>query len=160
MKLKHQMLSILDRDVLKTLIEDLEIEDVDLRSYESMTDKLSRSHHATPEILLEYLSEKQVKTICEEIGVNATGRRNTLIKRLRSYLKRNEKKRETTVDEKPAKTNATNNKIKKESTSMTTESDNHTREIENAPIRLPDPPAGMMRVTKTELVWPGKYNDD
>jgi len=30
----------------------------------------------------------------------------------------------------------------------------------DTPIRLPDPPAGMMRVTKTELVWPGKYNDD
>ena len=29
-----------------------------------------------------------------------------------------------------------------------------------SPARLPDPPTGMMRVTKTELVWPGKYNDD
>lgn len=160
MKLKNQILNILDRDVLKDVIETLEIEGVDLRSYEAMTDKLSRSHHATPELLLEYLSEKQVKTICEEIGVNATGRRNALIKRLRSYLKRNEKKCATAADEKQAKTKLCNNKIKKESTSMTTESDNHTREIENAPIRLPDPPAGMMRVTKTELVWPGKYNDD
>jgi len=26
--------------------------------------------------------------------------------------------------------------------------------------RLPQPPPGMMRVTKTELVWPGKYNED
>ena len=24
--------------------------------------------------------------------------------------------------------------------------------------RLPEPPPGMMRVTKTELVWPGKYS--
>ena len=29
-----------------------------------------------------------------------------------------------------------------------------------APVRLPDPPPGMMRVTRTELVWPGKYNED
>lgn len=29
-----------------------------------------------------------------------------------------------------------------------------------APVRLPDPPQGMMRVTRTELVWPGKYNED
>lgn len=29
-----------------------------------------------------------------------------------------------------------------------------------APVRLPDTPAGMMRVTKTELVWPGKYDED
>jgi hypothetical protein len=26
--------------------------------------------------------------------------------------------------------------------------------------RLPEPPAGMMRVSKAELVWPGKYNED
>ncbi|HVC95646.1 MAG TPA: site-specific DNA-methyltransferase, partial [Pirellulales bacterium] len=26
--------------------------------------------------------------------------------------------------------------------------------------RLPDPPPGMLRVARTELVWPGKYNDD
>jgi len=31
---------------------------------------------------------------------------------------------------------------------------------EPAPVRLPDPPPGMLRVTKTEIVWPGKYNDD
>jgi hypothetical protein len=30
------------------------------------------------------------------------------------------------------------------------ESDNH----------LPDRPSGVMRVTKVELVWPGKYNED
>ncbi len=26
--------------------------------------------------------------------------------------------------------------------------------------RLPDPPPGMLRVNRTELVWPGKYNED
>ncbi len=33
-------------------------------------------------------------------------------------------------------------------------------EQQPAPVRLPDPPPGMMRVTRTELVWPGKYNED
>jgi adenine specific DNA methylase Mod len=42
-------------------------------------------------------------------------------------------------------------------------------ELQPAPVRLPEPPAcashadrppGMMRVTRTELVWPGKYNED
>jgi adenine specific DNA methylase Mod len=28
------------------------------------------------------------------------------------------------------------------------------------PVRLPEPPSGMFRITKTELVWPGKYNED
>ena len=31
---------------------------------------------------------------------------------------------------------------------------------EQASVRLSDPPPGMMRVTRTELVWPGKYNED
>lgn len=29
-----------------------------------------------------------------------------------------------------------------------------------APVSLPDPPPGMIRITRTELVWPGKYNED
>jgi DNA modification methylase len=49
----------------------------------------------------------------------------------------------------------------KEKTSMSdVKSDSNIGDDTSAPIRLPDPPAGMMRVTKTELVWPGKYNDD
>jgi hypothetical protein len=31
---------------------------------------------------------------------------------------------------------------------------------EKSDRRLPDPPRGMIRVTKVELVWPGKYNED
>ena len=39
-------------------------------------------------------------------------------------------------------------------------SNSNDRNGDEAPVRLPDPPAGMVRVSKTELVWPGKYNDD
>jgi len=159
MKIKRQILEIMDRDVLKDVIETLEIDDVDLRSYKAMSDKLSRSHHATPEFLLEYLSEKQVKSICEEIGVNPIGRRKTLIKRLRSHIKREAKKQAPVADVKTNKTKKRQTTRKKES-NMTTESDNHHIDTEKTPVRLPDPPAGMMRVTKSELVWPGKYNDD
>ena len=31
---------------------------------------------------------------------------------------------------------------------------------EAADHHMPDPPPGMRRVTKVELVWPGKYNED
>ena len=41
-----------------------------------------------------------------------------------------------------------------------TKSTPNSVEQEQTPVRLPDPPAGMMRVTRTELVWPGKYNED
>ncbi len=39
-------------------------------------------------------------------------------------------------------------------------SENPETEAKEAPVRLPEPPPGMFRITKTELVWPGKYNDD
>ena len=41
-----------------------------------------------------------------------------------------------------------------------TKSTTNAVEQEQAPVRLPDPPAGMMRITRTELVWPGKYNEN
>ena len=31
---------------------------------------------------------------------------------------------------------------------------------EKSDCRLPDPPPGMKRLSKVELVWPGKYNED
>ena len=39
---------------------------------------------------------------------------------------------------------------------------NHDKQNNQKPAaaRLPDPSPGMMRVTRTELVWPGKYNED
>jgi len=50
-------------------------------------------------------------------------------------------------------------KRNKESTPLS-ETNSTTNANDEAPVRLPDPPAGMMRVTRTELVWPGKYNED
>ena len=38
MKIKHVILGVLGRDALKEIIEDLELEDVDLRSSEDMAD--------------------------------------------------------------------------------------------------------------------------
>jgi len=37
-------------------------------------------------------------------------------------------------------------------------SDDVTTEV-SRPVRLPESPPGALRITKTELVWPGKYND-
>jgi len=161
MKIKHQILDILNRDTLKEVIDNLELEDVDLRSYEEMIDKISRAHSATAEILLEYLTEDQVKIVCEEMGIDATGRRKKLIKRISSYLKRKAKNKAIEPGKVSVKTESQKNKRKKESKTMSNnESNSNGNKVDAPPIRLPDPPAGMMRVTKTELVWPGKYNDD
>jgi len=161
MKIKHQILDILNRDTLKEVIDNLELEDVDLRSYEEMIDKISRAHSATPDLLLDYLTENQVKTICEEIGIDSTGRRYKLIKRLHSYLKRKAKAKDIKEKKKSIKIKSKKNNKKKETRTMTNDdSSSDSNKMDATPIRLPDPPAGMMRLTKTELVWPGKYNDD
>jgi adenine-specific DNA-methyltransferase len=79
MKLKHAILETLSRDELKRICSDLEVTDVDQRSIEDMAAKLSRARRATPAILLEYLSETQVKDAAEKAGAPTTGRRSVLI---------------------------------------------------------------------------------
>ncbi|MDZ7579869.1 MAG: hypothetical protein U5R30_04400 [Deltaproteobacteria bacterium] len=82
MKLKQAILTIMDRDTLKAVVDDLEIEDVDRRSIEDMRAKVSSSRRAEPEMLMAHLSEKQVKAVCEQMGVSPKGRRKELMERL------------------------------------------------------------------------------
>jgi adenine-specific DNA-methyltransferase len=80
--LKHAILERLARDDLKQACERLEIGDVDRRSAEAMRAKLSRSRRASPEVLMPFLAEGDVKAVAEAVGIDSTGRKNTLIERL------------------------------------------------------------------------------
>ena len=82
MRLKKAILSVMGRDVLKEAVQGLEIDDVDRRSVEKMNARLSRARRATPEYLLEFLSEQDVKYVCERLSISATGRRTTLVSML------------------------------------------------------------------------------
>jgi hypothetical protein len=160
-KLKQNVLAVMDREALKKVIADLGLEGVDRRSYDAMIETLSRARRAKPTLLIEYLSEKQVKAVCEIMGLTSTGRRKALVNILLSQedieVLPTAKKR--AVD--TGKGISRKNKRKKESTHMSEfESTSNTPKQNETPVRLPDPPAGMIRVTKTELVWPGKYNED
>jgi hypothetical protein len=79
MKLKQAVLQAMDRDLLKSVTDELGIDNVDRRSREDMITAISRKHRATPEFLLQFLSEAQVKNVCELVGVLAIGRRGALI---------------------------------------------------------------------------------
>ena len=161
MKLKSAILGIMDRDTLKAVVDALEMEDVDRRSLEAMRAKVSRSRRAKPEILLAHLNEKQVKAVCEEMGIDPKGRRNALLERLLASIKEETRLKKTIPARSVRAATQKKNKRKKESTSMSeTKSNPDAVQQEQAPVRLPDPPAGMMRVTRAELVWPGKYNED
>src|SRR3989304_4170188 len=83
MKLKHAILSVMDRDMMNDVVYYLEKDvNVDLRSRQDMEDLLSRARSATVAILLEYLGEQEVKQVCELIGIDASGRRGKLVERL------------------------------------------------------------------------------
>ena len=82
MKLKQSVLQVMDRDMLKDAIDELGIDGVDRRDRADMAAALSRKHRATAEFLLQFLSEVQVKEVCELVDVAAVGRRRGLIERL------------------------------------------------------------------------------
>jgi hypothetical protein len=82
MKLKQAVLQVMNRDQLKRATEELDIDGVDRRDRADMAARVSRKHHATPEFLLGFLSEEQVKEVCETIGLSSVGRRKGLIEML------------------------------------------------------------------------------
>ena len=82
MKLKYAILEVLGRDDLKKICKDFDVEDVDQRSIEAMTAKLSRAHRATAEKLIVYLSEAEVREVAERVGAVVRGRRTELIEAL------------------------------------------------------------------------------
>ena len=82
MRLKQAILRVMGRDALKDALHGLEIDDVDRRSVQKMSARVSRARRATPEYLLEFLSEQDLKDVCGLLDVSATGRRRTLVSRL------------------------------------------------------------------------------
>ncbi|MDY0020597.1 MAG: hypothetical protein RBT47_11400 [Anaerolineae bacterium] len=162
MKLKQAILTIMDRDTLKAVVDDLEIEGVDRRSVEEMRAGVARSRLAEPGTLLAHLSERQVKAVCEQMNVSPKGRRKVLIERLLDSTAAGAQMPAKPPLPRSMKTVKPNRKqAQKESPSMADKpSNDNQNEQQPTPVRLPDPPAGVMRVTRTELVWPGKYNED
>ncbi len=82
MKLKPVILSVLSRDNLKNIIDDLGIDGVDRRSAQAMRARLSRSPKVTPEDLLAQMRKEQINEICQVVGVSGKGKRDELVGRL------------------------------------------------------------------------------
>ena len=57
MGLKDAILQVMDRHVLRCVVNDFELTGADRRSVGSMRECVAQSHVATPEFLLEHLSE-------------------------------------------------------------------------------------------------------
>ena len=82
MRLKPAILSVLLRDGLKQIVDDLEIDGMDRRSADGMRSALSRARRAKPEDLLGYLRKDQIKEVCGLMGVSPKGKRDELVDRL------------------------------------------------------------------------------
>jgi len=82
MKLKPAILSVLGRDHLKRVVDELEIDGLDRRSVEAMRAALRRSRRATPAVLLDLLYKGQLQDVCEIMGLPVSGRKDELIKRI------------------------------------------------------------------------------
>jgi len=160
MKLRRAILQVMRRDGLKAVVDELGIDGVDRRSAKEMSARLSRSRVATPELLLGVLGEQDVKAVCELVGLDSTGRRKALVERLlrhdrsspasgrKGTRRRGRRRAKAGSGEEDAEMKPNPNETKS------------TDRSEQQPVRLPDPPPGVIRVSKTELVWPGKYNED
>ena len=136
MSLKKTILDVLRRDDLKAAVEAAGLEGVDRRSVEPMRAALAESRTVRPETLLAAMAEGQVKIVCEHMGIDQKGRKKALIERL-----------------------VNNDKPKATNKDASTDDDAESVKPVNQPARLSPPPA-KISVTKTELVWPGKYNKD
>jgi len=135
MSLKKTILSVLSRDTLKALVDAFEVDAADRRSVDAMRAALSKSRKATPAAILESLSADEVREVAEEAGLGSKGTKAALIAEL---LAESEPRKEgPSADDSSEEPEARAERVRP----------------------LPDVPAGMLRVTRTELVWPGKYDE-
>ena len=160
MKLKQAILQVLDQDGLKTVADGLEIEVADRRSATELAAALSRSHRATAESMLEYLSEGGVKAVCKAYGIPSTGRRRKLIRSLLSAARKASEDGQASMRKSTRKVKTTNGRGSPAKEKKSMSADESTQDSQEQVTRLPEPPPGMHRVTRTELVWPGKYTED
>ena len=82
MGLKRAIIEGMKAKQLRKAVQKLEVPVDSRREKASLTAGLAKSRRATAEALLEFLSEKDVKRLCDRRGVDSKGRRKELIGRL------------------------------------------------------------------------------
>jgi DNA modification methylase len=155
-KLKQAILSTMGREDFKRVLDVLHVNGVDRRSAETMSARIAGTRKASPALLLEHLSEAQVKQVCELVSLPTRGRRGALVRLLLLA--------DGAVDK------AGNGDSTSAEDTGSSAKDGVTRwarpnEVvmpERAPS-LPTEPVtntAPLRATRTEVIWPGKYDDD
>ena len=82
MSLKSTILSVLDREDLKRLLDSLNLNGVDRRNVDAMRSALSSARKISPAELLENLRKPEIQQVCDLLEVPRLGDRDELIQRL------------------------------------------------------------------------------
>jgi|GEM_PF-85078 len=82
MRIKPHIVAVASTATLRQIVDDFELEVTDKRKREVLESAISGARRCKPEELLAYLSEQEVKQVCEAAGVDSKGRRTALIERL------------------------------------------------------------------------------
>src|SRR5689334_5384953 len=82
MKLKPNIIAVASTATLRKIVEDYELTIGDKRKRQALADAISVARRCRPEELLGYLSETEIKQVCEVARVESRGRKNVLIARL------------------------------------------------------------------------------
>lgn len=144
MSRKQEILSLLRRDELRALVNALDLTDIDRRSPDAMRQALLSHDAATIPVLLEPLSEADIKEICEQLSLSPTGRKRALIDRL-------------AVSDPPSPASSP---APTPAATTTPAPTSKAAKSALAPV-APEPAATSAQrlpITRTELVWPGKYD--
>jgi hypothetical protein len=82
MRLKANILAVASSATLRQIAEDLELSISDRRRRQTLIDSIASTRRCHPGDILGYLSEPEIKQVCEAVGIDSSGRKNTLIARL------------------------------------------------------------------------------
>ena len=84
-RIKSIILSVLDRDALKYMVDALEIDGADRRKPDEMAAALSRARRVKPEDLLQYMYKDEIQEVCRFVGISTKGKKDELIKRVLNH---------------------------------------------------------------------------
>ena len=103
MGLKRAVIEGMKAKQMRKAARQLEIPMESYREKQALIAGLARSRRVTAEALLEFLSEKDVKRLCDRRGVDSKGRRRVLIERLLHSAGRRDAQQAPALTKKPRK---------------------------------------------------------